>query len=122
MALLRQEIGFFDQQDTASGALALVITSHPSNVGAVSGLVLSQIMLSMKNFLGSLILSLVLSWKTNLVCFVQIVVLSLSTFDEVTMLKKYKSAASESVATAFTYINDATDTIRTVSAQVEEKS
>ncbi|CAO1615263.1 unnamed protein product [Parajaminaea phylloscopi] len=115
-ALLRQEVGFFDQQDTASGALASAISSHPSNVGAASGLILSQVVLSLTNLIGSLILGLVLSWKATLVCFAPVLVLFLSGFAEVAMLEKYEAAASKPVARAAAYINEAMDTIRTVAA------
>lgn len=115
-ALLRQEIGFFDQQDSASGALASAVSSHPANVGAASGLVFSQVVLSITNLIASLILGLVLSWKSTLVCFAPVLVLFVSGFGEVAMLERYENAASKPVARAAAYINEAMDSIRTVSA------
>lgn len=115
-ALLRQEIGFFDHEDSSSGALTSAVSSHPANVGAATGLVLAQVIFSVVNLLGSVILGLALSWKAALVCLAPIFVLFVSGFAEVAMLEKYETRASKPAARAAAYVNEAMDTIRTVSA------
>lgn len=115
-ALLRQEIGFFDQEDSASGALTSAVSSHPSNVGAATGLILSQVILSLTNLLGSLILGLVLSWKATLVCLAPVFVLFVAGFAEVAALERYETMASKPSGKAAAYISEIMDGVRTVSA------
>lgn len=115
-ALLRQEIGFFDQEESASGALTSAVSSHPSNVGAATGLILSQVILSLTNLLGSLILGLVLSWKATLVCLAPVFVLFVAGFAEVAALERYETMASKPSGKAAAYISEVMDGVRTVSA------
>lgn len=115
-ALLKQEVGFFDHEDSASGALTSAVSSHPANVGAATGLILSQVILSCTNLLGAVLLALVISWKAAIVCLAPIFVLFVSGYAQVWMMEKYEAAASKPAARAAAYINEAMDTVRTVSA------
>ena len=115
-ALIRQEIGFFDSEDHASGAMSAAVSSHPSNVGAATGLVLSQVIISATNLLGSVILGLVLSWKTSLVCLAPIFVLFVSGYLNIVMLEKYEAIAQKPVDRAASYISENVDAIKTVAA------
>lgn len=115
-ALLRQEVGFFDHEDATSGALTSSVSSHPASVGAATGLILSQVILSLTNLLGSIILALVLSWRAALVCLAPVLVLFVSGFLEVAMLERYEEMAAKPTAAAAGFISESIDTIKTVSA------
>ncbi|CAO1619358.1 unnamed protein product [Sympodiomycopsis kandeliae] len=115
-ALLKQEVGFFDHEDSASGALTSAVTSHPANLGAATGLILSQVILVSTNLLGSIILGFSISWKACVVCLAPVFVLAVSGYLQVLMLEKYEAAATKPAAKAAAYINEAMDTVKTVSA------
>jgi ATP-binding cassette subfamily B (MDR/TAP) protein 1 len=73
--LLKQEVGFFDQEDSSAGGLTSAVSSHPANVGAATGLVTAQVLIYFANLVGSLILGLILDWKVAIVCIPSIVIL-----------------------------------------------
>ncbi|KAN0061083.1 hypothetical protein ACQY0O_006818 [Thecaphora frezii] len=115
-ALVQQEIGFFDSEDHASGTMSAAVSSHPANVGAATGLILSQVIISTANLLGSIVLGLVLSWKAALVCLAPIVVLFVSGYLNIIMLERYEALAQKPVDRAASYISENVDAIKTVAA------
>lgn len=66
-ALLKQEIGFFEQGDASSGGLASSVSAHPANVGGVTGLVSTQSIVILVTLLGALAMGLALDWRTAIV-------------------------------------------------------
>ncbi|WVF68289.1 hypothetical protein IAT40_003054 [Kwoniella sp. CBS 6097] len=62
-ALIRQEIGFFEQKDSGSGTLTAAASQNPGNVGNFFGLILAQIISSTTNFAATFIMSFVLNWR-----------------------------------------------------------
>lgn len=76
--LIKQEIGFFDQEDSSAGGLTSAVSSHPANVGAATGLVSAQVLISITNLLGSILMGLIIDWKIALVCLPPIIVLFFS--------------------------------------------
>ena len=115
-SLIRQEIGFFDAEDHASGAMSAAVSSHPANVAAATGLVLAQVIIGSVNLLGSVILGLVLSWKTSVVCLAPIFVLFLSGWLNISMLEKYEAIAQKPADRAASYVSENVDAIKTVAA------
>lgn len=115
-SLIRQEIGFFDAEEHASGAMSAAVGSHPANVAAATGLVLAQVIISSVNLLGSVILGLVLSWKTSVVCLAPIFVLFISGWLNIAMLEKYEAIAQKPADRAASYVSENVDAIKTVAA------
>ncbi|KAJ9118759.1 hypothetical protein QFC22_003980 [Naganishia vaughanmartiniae] len=76
--LIKQEIGFFDQEDSSAGGLTSAVATHPANVGAATGLVSAQVLISVANLLGSLLMGLIIDWRLALVCSPPIVILFFS--------------------------------------------
>jgi ABC-type multidrug transport system fused ATPase/permease subunit len=66
-ALLKQEIGFFEQEGSSSGGLASSVSVHPANIGAVTGLVSTQSIVILVNLTGAVVMGLALDWKTAIV-------------------------------------------------------
>ncbi|PWN46891.1 P-loop containing nucleoside triphosphate hydrolase protein [Violaceomyces palustris] len=115
-SLIRQEISFFDSEENASGSLSSAVSSHPANVGAATGLILSQVIISMANLVGSIILALALSWKAALVVLAPILFIFASGWANVIMLERYEAIAQRPVDRAASYIAENVDAIRTVAA------
>ncbi|GAC95710.1 multidrug resistance protein 1, 2, 3 [Pseudozyma hubeiensis SY62] len=115
-SLIRQEIGFFDAEEHASGAMSAAVSSHPANVAAATGLVLAQVVIGIVNLIGSVILGLVLSWKTSVVCLAPIFVLFFSGWLNIAMLEKYEAVAQKPADRAASYVSENVDAIKTVAA------
>lgn len=115
-SLVRQEIGFFDAEEHASGAMSAALSSHPANVSAATGLVLAQVIIGSINLIGSVILGLVLSWRTSVVCLAPIFVLFLSGWLNIAMLEKYEAVAQKPADRAASYVSENVDAIKTVAA------
>ena len=79
-ALIKQEIGFFDQEDSSSGGLTSAVSSHPANVRAATGLVSAQVLIAATNVVGSIWMGLIVDWKIALVClpFIMLLLFSVS--------------------------------------------
>lgn len=115
-SLIRQEIGFFDAEEHASGAMSAAVSSHPANVAAATGLVLAQVIIGTVNLIGSVIVGLVLSWKTSVVCLAPIFVLFVSGWLNIAMLEKYENVAQKPADRAASYVSENVDAIKTVAA------
>lgn len=120
-ALLKQEIGYFDRAEASSGALAASVSTYPSNVSAATGLVTSQVLISLANLLGSVILAFVLSWKAALVTLSPVVVLFFSGYVNIAMLEKYESTLLEPAAQGASFISENVDAMKEVSALGRER-
>jgi ATP-binding cassette subfamily B (MDR/TAP) protein 1 len=74
-ALIKQEIAFFDEEDSSSGNLTSKVSTHPANVGAASGLVTAQVIVTLTILVSSALLSLILEWRAAIVCLTPVLVL-----------------------------------------------
>ncbi len=115
-ALVKQEIGFFDAEDQASGGLTAAVANHPATVGAATGTILSQTIISVANVLGSVILAFVLSWKLAVVALSPIVLLFLSGWINVAMLEAFEKRAQKPMDRAASYVAENLDAVKTVAA------
>ncbi|KDN38193.1 P-loop containing nucleoside triphosphate hydrolase protein [Tilletiaria anomala UBC 951] len=115
-ALLKQEIGFFDAEDQASGSLTAAVSSHPAAVGAATGAILSQVIISVINLIGSIVLAFAVSWKVAVVCLPPILLLFLSGYVNVAMLEKFEQRAQKPMDRAASYVSENIDSIKTVAA------
>ncbi|KAJ9093316.1 hypothetical protein QFC20_007139 [Naganishia adeliensis] len=119
--LIKQEIGFFDQEDSSAGGLTSAVSSHPANVGAATGLVSAQVLISITNLLGSVLMGLIIDWKIALVCLPPILILFFSGWLNVAMLERYENVTSIPATKAASYVNEVTDSIKTVAALGRER-
>lgn len=120
-ALMRQEIGFFDKADAQSGALAANVAGYPASIAAATGLVLSQIIISLANLVGSVVLAFILSWKVSLVVLSPVVILFFSGWINIAMLERYESSLHEPASQASSFISENVDAIKEVSALGRER-
>ncbi|GHJ89384.1 hypothetical protein NliqN6_5786 [Naganishia liquefaciens] len=119
--LIKQEIGFFDQEDSSAGGLTSAVSSHPANVGAATGLVSAQVLISVTNLIGSILMGLIIDWKIALVCLPPILILFFSGWLNVAMLERYENVTSIPATKAASYVNEVTDSIKTVAALGRER-
>ena len=115
-SLIRQEIGFFDAEEQAAGGLTAAVANHPSAVGAATGTILSQLIISLINLLGSVILAFILDWRIALVCLSPIIVMFVSGYLNVAMLERFEKRAQKPMDKAASYVAENLDSVKTVAA------
>lgn len=115
-SLIRQEIGFFDAEEHASGAMSAAVSSHSANVAAATGLILAQVVIGIVNLLGSVVLGFAVSWKIAVVCLAPIFVLFISGWLNIVMREKYEAMAQKPADRAASYVSENVDAIKTVAA------
>ncbi|CAE6495501.1 unnamed protein product [Rhizoctonia solani] len=115
-SLLRQEIGFFDQEENASGSLTAGIAAQAGHVSAAIGLVWQQLITSSGNFIGAFVLGVVLSWKLTLVSYAPIPIILVTAYLNITLLEKYEHSVQKPLEDASAYASENVDAIKTVAA------
>ncbi|KAK0531811.1 hypothetical protein OC835_003549 [Tilletia horrida] len=121
-ALLAQESGFFDAQDQASGGLTAALTSHPSNIGTAFGVLFGQMLMSVVNILGSVLLAFVLNWRLAAVGLSPLVIVAVCAYANVVFLERYETMATKPVESASAFMSEQIDGIRTVAALGQQEA
>lgn len=121
--ILRQEVLFFDQKKNSAGQLMSLLSSSPTDLGGVGGLVLGTILSFCGTIGGGLILSLAIGWKLALVCASTIPLVAGCGYLRPMMLSIFDQKIKESHNTgSINYASEATSAIRTVaSLSLEEQ-
>ncbi|CAE6439144.1 unnamed protein product [Rhizoctonia solani] len=115
-SLLRQEIGFFDQEENAAGSLTAGIASQAGHVSAAIGLVWQQLITSGGNFIGAFILGVVLSWKLALPSFAPVPAILVTAYFNIALLEKYEQTLHKPLEDASAFASENVDAIKTVAA------
>ncbi|CAE6488384.1 unnamed protein product [Rhizoctonia solani] len=115
-SLLRQEIGFFDQEENASGSLTAGIASHAGHVSAAIGLVWQQLITSTGNFIGAFVLGVVLSWKLTLASYAPVPIILVTAYFNITLLERYERSVQKPLEDASAFASENVDAIKTVAA------
>ncbi|KAG9081161.1 hypothetical protein FRC06_005779, partial [Ceratobasidium sp. 370] len=110
------EISFFDQEANAAGALTAAISSCTNNVSVAIGLVWPQIIMTGADFLGGIILGLVLSWTLALPCLAPIPLLLAAAYYNIAYLEKYENDVQKPLEEASAFASEHVDAIKTVAA------
>ena len=118
--ILKQEVGFFDADENSLGSLTSGISSNPSTVAAATGLVLSQLLISLFNLTGSIILAFVQSWKLAAVCLSPVTLFVVAAYLNVVILEKYESEGQSAQDEAANFASDNIGAIREVQALTRE--
>ncbi|CAE7222292.1 unnamed protein product [Rhizoctonia solani] len=111
-SLLRQEIGFFDQEENASGSLTAGIASQAGHVSAAIGLVWQQLITSSGNFIGAFTLGVVLSWKLTLASYAPVPIILLTAYFNITFLEKYEHSVQKPLEDASAFASENVDAIK----------
>lgn len=75
-SLIKQEIAFFDREDSSAGGLTSAVSTHPGNVGAATGNVSAQVLTTLTFCFGSILLAFIFDWRTAVVCLSPVPVLA----------------------------------------------
>ncbi|ELU39147.1 leptomycin B resistance protein pmd1 [Rhizoctonia solani AG-1 IA] len=132
-SLLRQEIGFFDQEENAAGSLTAGIASQAGHVSVAIGLVWQQLITSGGNFIGAFILGVVcksittaffgsgltlviVSWKLALPSFAPVPAILVTAYFNIALLEKYEQTLHKPLEDASAFASENVDAIKTVAA------
>jgi ATP-binding cassette subfamily B (MDR/TAP) protein 1 len=81
--LIKQEMSFFDAKKSATGSLTSEVSSHPANIGAATGIVTGEVIVTLTNVLACVIMGMVIERRSTIVCIPSIVMLFLSVSEKV---------------------------------------
>ncbi|CAE6474640.1 unnamed protein product [Rhizoctonia solani] len=121
-SLLKQEIGYFDKEENASGALTAAVATHANNVASAIGLVWQQLVSATGNFVGSLILGLVLSWKLTLLGISPVPFIIAAAYYNIIFIEKYERQVQKPLEEASAFASENVDAIKTVAALGREEA
>ncbi|QRW08846.1 ABC transporter transmembrane region [Ceratobasidium sp. AG-Ba] len=121
-AILQQEVGFFDHEENAPGALTAAVASCAGNVSSAVGLIWPQVIVSCADFIGGIILSLVLSWKLALPCIAPIPFLLAAAYYNIAYLERYEHDVQKPLEEASAFASEHVDAIKTVATYGRETS
>jgi len=118
--LLRQDISFFDEEKNTSGALTSFLSTSITDLAGLSGATLGTILMVTTTLIGSLVVSLVISWKLALVCTSAIPVLIFCGYLRFSMLSRFAARSKAAYEGSAAYACEATTAIRTVASLTRE--
>lgn len=121
-SLLRQEVGYFDDDENSLGTLTSGISSHPAAVAAATGLVLSQLLISAFNLLGSIALAYSMSWKLAVVALAPVTLFVVIAYANVIFLERYENEGQSAQDESASYASDNIGAIREVQALTREET
>ncbi|CAE6441720.1 unnamed protein product [Rhizoctonia solani] len=122
VSLLKQEIGYFDKEENASGALTAAVATHANNVATTIGLVWQQLISATANFVASLILGLVLSWKLTLLSISPVPFIIGAAYYNIIYIEKYDRQVQKPLEEASAFASENVDAIKTVAALGREEA
>ncbi|CUA75232.1 phosphate-transporting ATPase [Rhizoctonia solani] len=122
VSLLKQEIGYFDKEENASGALTAAVATHANNVATTIGLVWQELITATVNFVGSLILGLVLSWKLTLLGISPVPFIIGAAYYNIVFIEKYERQVQKPLEEASAFASENVDAIKTVAALGREEA
>ncbi|KAH7325369.1 P-loop containing nucleoside triphosphate hydrolase protein [Rhizoctonia solani] len=121
-SLLKQDIGYFDKEENASGALTAAIATHANNVATTIGLVWQQLVTASANFVGSLVLGLVLSWRLTLLGMSPVPFVIAAAYYNIIFIEKYERQVQKPLEEASAFASENVDAIKTVAALGREEA
>ncbi|KAF3938618.1 hypothetical protein ABW19_dt0202138 [Dactylella cylindrospora] len=119
--LLRQDIGYFDDERHSSGALTSLLSTETTYLAGLSGVTLGTISIVLTTLVASFILSLAIAWKLGLVVIATIPILVACGFFRFWILSKFEATAKAAYERSASYACEATSSIRTVATLTREQ-
>ncbi|KAG8777844.1 hypothetical protein FRC12_000178 [Ceratobasidium sp. 428] len=111
-SILRQEIGFFDKEENAAGALTAAVALSAGNVSVAIGLVWQQIIIAATNLFGGAILGLVLSWKLALLGISPLPLIIAAAYYNIVAMEKYEDDVQKPLEQASAFASENVDAIK----------
>lgn len=119
-AILRQDIGFFDREENAAGALTSYLSTQTTELAGISGVTLGTILNVSTTLVAAVALSLAIGWKLTLVCASTMPVLLACGYYRFWILGHFISRAKKAYEGSASYACEATSAIRTVASLTRE--
>ncbi|KAG8737610.1 hypothetical protein FRC10_008038 [Ceratobasidium sp. 414] len=107
-SILRQEIGFFDKEENAAGALTAAVALSASNVSVAVGLVWQQILTSAANNS--------VSWKLALPGISPLPLIIAAAYYNIVSMERYENDVQKPLEEASAFASENVDAIKTVAA------
>ncbi|KAG9110045.1 hypothetical protein FRC07_008242, partial [Ceratobasidium sp. 392] len=111
-SILQQEIGFFDKEENAPGALTAAVALSAGNVSVAIGLVWQQIIISAVNLFGGAILGLVLSWKLALLGISPLPLIIAAAYYNIVAMEQYENDVQKPLEHASAFASENVDAIK----------
>ncbi|XP_034549833.1 bile salt export pump [Notolabrus celidotus] len=121
-AMLKQEIGWFDDPKNSPGALTTRLATDASMVQGATGSQIGMIVNSLTNIGASFIIAFYFSWKLTLVILCFLPLIGLSGVFQAKMLTGFASEDKKSMETAGQVSSEALSNIRTIAGLAKESS
>ncbi|XP_061827656.1 bile salt export pump [Nerophis lumbriciformis] len=121
-AMLRQEIGWFDDPRNSPGALTTRLATDASMVQGATGSQIGMIVNSLTNIGASFIIALYFSWKLTLVIMCFLPLIGLSGLFQAKMLTGFASEDKKAMEAAGQVSGEALANIRTIAGLAKESS
>ncbi|KAJ4011794.1 hypothetical protein NW766_007094 [Fusarium irregulare] len=119
-AMLRQDIGFFDRDESSSSALTAFLSTETKHLAGLSGSTLGTLLTLATTIVAALALSLGIGWELALVCASTIPVVLTCGFLRYNVLQKLEARSSKTYAESAAYASELTASIRTVASLTRE--
>lgn len=120
-SILRQDIGYFDQEKNTTGALTAFLSVETTQVAGISGVTLGTILISVTNLVGGITVSLAIGWKLALVCFCAVPLVLACGFFRSWMLTHYQQRSAGAYATSASFAAENISSMKTVASLTREK-
>ncbi|CAG2164999.1 unnamed protein product [Oppiella nova] len=120
-SILRQEIGWFDQQENSTGSLCSRLSSDAANIQGASGSRMSVISQAVSTFLASCIFGFVFNWKLSLLTLAFMPFIIFSVMLSMRIVSKLSTTDKEATEQASKIAIEAISGIRTVVSLNQEK-
>uniref|UniRef100_A0A3B3Y653 ATP-binding cassette, sub-family B (MDR/TAP), member 11a n=1 Tax=Poecilia mexicana TaxID=48701 RepID=A0A3B3Y653_9TELE len=121
-AMLRQEIGWFDDPRNSPGALTTRLATDASMVQGATGSQIGMIVNSLTNIGASFIIAFYFSWKLTLVIMCFLPLIGLSGMFQAKMLTGFANEDKKSMEEAGQVSSEALGNIRTIAGLAKERS
>ncbi|XP_042350233.1 bile salt export pump [Plectropomus leopardus] len=121
-AMLRQEIGWFDDPSNSPGALTTRLATDASMVQGATGSQIGMIVHSMTNIGASFIIAFYFSWKLTLVIMCFLPLIGLSGLFQAKMLTGFANEDKKAMEAAGRVSSEALANIRTIAGLTKERS
>ncbi|KAF2238713.1 ABC transporter-like protein [Viridothelium virens] len=118
--MLRQEIGWFDQEAHTAGALTSFLSTETTHVAGISGATLGTLLVVSTTLIAAMAESLAIGWKLSLVCIATVPIMLGCGFFRFYMLARFQQRAKQAYQKSASYACEATSAIRTVASLTRE--
>jgi ATP-binding cassette subfamily B (MDR/TAP) protein 1 len=118
--ILRQDVGFFDLEQSSAGHLTSLLSSGPTGLNGLSGSVIGALLSFLATILGGIILSLIIGWKFALICTATIPFVAGFGWLRLAMLSLFTEKINKTHQDSAAYAGEAISAIRTVASMTLE--